>query len=90
MPTYVVHNTHGPDECQALMEEIYKSPWSKTITGTEFYCGCPHGTHESVVAVDAKDPEEALGFFDKKFRAGATAFEVMHGAIGQHEMLPVA
>lgn len=90
MPMYVVHNAHGPGECQALMEEIYQSPWSKRMKGREFFCGCPHGTHESFVGVDAESSDEALSFFDRKFREGARAFEVIHEPIGEHELLPIA
>ena len=90
MPTYVIHNTHAETDCSALMEAIKREPWSKQLTGRDFYCGCPFGTHEGFLAVEAETPEQALAMVDSKFRAGARVIESITGKIGEHELLPVS
>ena len=90
MSSYVVHHKHAEGECPALMDAIMKEPWSKRLKGVDFYCGCPYGTHESFVAVEAASSDEALSYFDSLFKAGAVAFEsIPNAVIGENDLLPV-
>jgi hypothetical protein len=90
MPLYVLHNTHGPQECGSLMEAIQQQPWSSRLKGRDFYCTCPGGVHQGFVAVEADTAEDALSLVDPAFRAGARAIEAISGVVGEHERLPVS
>jgi hypothetical protein len=89
MPTYVVHNTHSPDDCPALNEEIQQSPWSAALKGQVFLCTCPGGVHQGLFHVEAASPDEALSLVGPRFRAGARAIEAFVGVLGEHELLPL-
>ena len=90
MATYILHNTHQPEECQGLGEAAFASPWSASLKGTPFLCTCPSGSHGGIFAVQADDEASALALVDPKFRAGTRAYLGEIYEIGDPEAIPVA
>lgn len=91
MMTYILHNTHKPEDCQKLNEAISTHPWSASLKGIQFLCFCPSGTHGGIFAVDAEDEAAALAMVDPVFRSGTRVYAGgLVGVIGEHPLLPVA
>lgn len=72
MATYILHNRHRADECQALEEEV---PWPESLAGIEMLCTCPSGEHGGILAVEAANADEALARLTPRFRLGTRAYE---------------
>jgi len=90
MTTYILHNTHRPEECQALGEEAMAHPLPESMTGTPFLCTCPSGTHGGIIAVQADDEAQAVALVAPKFRAGTRANLGEVYEVGDPDVLPVA
>jgi hypothetical protein len=90
MATYILHNTHRPEECRALDEAVHAHPWSAALKGTPFLCTCPSGSHGAIFAVQADDEESALALVDPTFRAGTRAYLGEIYEIGDPDVIPVA
>ncbi|HEY3005717.1 MAG TPA: hypothetical protein VGJ44_25450 [Kribbellaceae bacterium] len=90
MATYIMQNTHRPEDCQALGEEALAYPLPASLKGQPFLCTCPSGTHGGVFAVQADDEADALALVGPKFRAGTRAWLGEIYDIGDPDVLPVA
>lgn len=89
MATYILQNTHRPEECEALGQEAQENPAPISLKGTQFLCTCPGGLHGAVFAVEARSEAEALAIVGPKFRAGTRAYVGEIFEFGS-EAIPVA
>jgi hypothetical protein len=89
MATYILQNTHRPEECESLAEEAQALPAPLSMKGTPLLCTCPSGAHGAVFTVQADSEAEALAMVGPKFRAGTRAYLGEIFEFGS-EPLPVA
>jgi hypothetical protein len=79
MATYLLHNTHRAEECDALTEELLgRGAVPLAIDGRDFFCTCPAGDHGGYVVAEGASAEAVLSQLPPAFRAGV---RVLHGEV---------
>jgi hypothetical protein len=74
MPQVMLHNTHRPEDCEALNEEWQAHGTPPAFQGRTFFCTCPSGEHGAFVQLEAEDPAAALASLPSRFRAGTRVY----------------
>ena len=66
MSEFMVHHTHGAEECERMFNEL-KSV-DQSLKGGSFFCTCPSGDHGGYFRVEAATSDAALNLFPAAMR----------------------
>jgi hypothetical protein len=78
MGSYIVVNSHTPEECEPM--EVVISHLPEPLRGKDFICTCPEGPHGFYMLVEARTAEEAIQGLPPQWRKGTAAYpaEIFH------------
>ncbi len=72
MASFLIHNRHEPQECQALYEEYDAlGGLPAAFRGHEYFCTCPTGEHGAYVVVEGPTADAVLAMLPPKYRSGS-------------------
>ena len=66
MSEFMVHHTHGAEECERIFNELNNV--DQSIKGKSFFCTCPSGDHGGFFQVEAATSDAALNLFPAAMR----------------------
>lgn len=69
MAEFMLHHTHGADECQAVFDALKEPGEAESLSGTRFFCCCPSGEHSGYFTLEAPDAEAAVAMLPSRLRA---------------------
>ncbi len=70
MARYMVLNSHAPDECERMEEDVDKIP--AAMKGSNFYCTCPAGEHAYYMFLEGDTAEEVMALLPPSLKLGQT------------------
>jgi len=70
MARYMVLNSHTPEECEKMEQDVDKIP--AAMKGRDFYCTCPAGEHAYYMFLEGDTAEEVMGILPPSLKLGQT------------------
>jgi hypothetical protein len=70
MARYMILNTHEPEQCEPMEEDVDKLP--PRIKGKDFYCTCPGGEHAYYMFIEGDTAEEIMSLLPPSLKLGRT------------------
>ncbi len=66
MSEFMVHHTHGAEECERIFSELKNV--DQSLKGKSFFCTCPSGDHGGFFRVEAASSHAASNLFPAVMR----------------------